>query len=80
MQQLQHVLFITYSNQKARDLQKSRILQTFDIVIPFSQLILDTYEKQHFETVMDDVLGASIIDHIIQEEKVGYFDPQLSSK
>ena len=74
MRHMKHALYITYSNQKARDLKKEGLLQPFDTAVSLSRLILDTYEQHHFETIVDDMLGASIIHHIIRAEKVAYFD------
>jgi hypothetical protein len=73
MKQLTRNLIITYSNQKARELKRSGMLNTFDEVITLSQLITDTFEKQHFEQIVDDLLGAVIVYHIIQSEKIDYF-------
>jgi len=74
MKQLTRNLIITYSNQKARELKRSGMFKPFDEVTTLSQLITDTFEKQHFEQIIDDLLGAAIVYHIIQSGEIAYFD------
>ena len=72
--QLNHDLYITYSSQKARSLRRSGRLGPFDETVTLSRLILDTFEKTHFETIVDRMLGGSIAHHLIRTEKVACFD------
>jgi hypothetical protein len=74
MKQLTRNLIITYSNQKARELKRSGTFKPFDEVTTLSQLITDTFEKQHFEQIIDDPLGAAIVHHIIRSGEIAYFD------
>ena len=74
MQHMRHALYLTYSNQKARDLKAHHIPRPFDSVMTLSRLILEVFERHYFETIIDDLTGASIIYHLIREEGIGYFD------
>ena len=73
MTRLKQNLYLTFSNQKARELKRSGELRAFDEVTTLSTLIQETFEKHHFETIIDDVLGSSIVHHIIAREKIEYF-------
>jgi len=73
MEQLQQNLYITYSNQRARDLKASGSLRPLDRVTTLDQLITELFEIDHFEIAIDATLGASIVYHTIQTHKVEYF-------
>ena len=66
-------LYITYSNQKARDLKRQEILKPLDKVITLDNLILELFESRNFEIIMDDTIASSIIYKIIQSNKIEYF-------
>ncbi|PHR54382.1 MAG: hypothetical protein COA44_13270 [Arcobacter sp.] len=73
MKNLSHNLYITYSNQKVRDLKKQSILKPLDKVITLDILILEVFESKHFEIVIDDILASCIIYKIIENKKIEYF-------
>jgi len=73
MKAINQNLYITYSNQRSRDLKSSSILKPFDKVITLEQFIFETFEKEHFEFMVDDLLGASILYCLIQDEEITYF-------
>ena len=74
MKQLEQNLVVTYSRQRARELKRSGSFGPFDEITTLSQFITDTFEKEHFEQTIDNLLGAAIIHHIIQKKKIEYFD------
>ncbi|MDF1884474.1 PD-(D/E)XK nuclease family protein [Sulfurimonas sp. SAG-AH-194-C21] len=67
-------LYITYSNQKARDLKSSSTLDALDKVITLESLILELFESNNFEIIIDENIASSIIYNIIQDKKISYFD------
>ena len=73
MKQLEQNLYITYSNQRARDLKANGLLNPLDKVITLEQLILELYEQNNFEFLIDDALGTSIVYNVIQENSIEYF-------
>lgn len=73
MKHLEQALYITYSNQRARDLKGSSILSPLDKVITLEELILENYEQKHFEYLIDNTLGASIVYSLIQNHDISYF-------
>ena len=65
-------LYITYSNQKARDL-KSNIIKPLDKVITLENLLLELFESKNFAIIIDEIVGSSIIYNIIQTNNIEYF-------
>ena len=74
MNHLPQNLYITYSNQKARDLKSNGVIASLDKVITLDGLILEMFERHNFEYIIDEMLGTSIIYKIIQEHNIHYFD------
>ena len=74
MTTLQQNLYITYSNQRARDLKAHGSLNPLDKVITLDQLILETFEKNNFQIIIDDTIGSSIIYKLIQDHDIKYFN------
>ena len=70
---LSQTLYISYSNQKARDI-KNFTAKALDRVITLDSFILELFESKHFETIIDATIGTSIIYKIIQTQKIHYFD------
>lgn len=66
-------LYITYSNQRARDLKVNGSLNPLDKVITLEQLIEELYEQNNFEFILDDTIGASIVYKIILDNDISYF-------
>jgi len=66
-------LYITYSNQKARELKKSDFVRTFDKVLTLDTLILELFEKNYFETIIDENIASGLIYQIIKTHKIEYF-------
>ena len=66
-------LYITSTNQKARELKTSPNVKPFDKVITLDALILECFEKEHLEYIIDETLGISIIYKIIQDQNISYF-------
>lgn len=66
-------LYITYSNQKARDLRNHPNINALDKIITLDALILECFEKKYFEYIIDETLGASILHKIIHDEAIEYF-------
>ena len=73
MNNLTQNLYITYSNQKARDLKASATLRPLDKVITLDALILETFESKNFEIIIDTTIGSSLIYNIIQTNNLEYF-------
>ena len=73
MNRLKQDLYITYSNQRSRDLKTSGFFSPLDKVVTLEQLIVENFERNHFKLIIDDVLGASILYHIIQKHHIEYF-------
>ncbi len=73
MKTLEQNLYITYSNQRARDLKTQTSLKPFDKVITLEQLILETFEQNHFQNIINDIIGASIVYQLIQDQGIEYF-------
>jgi len=74
MKHLPQNLYITFSNQRARDLKSSGAIGVLDKVITLDGLILEMFERSHFEYIIDEMLATSIIYRIIQEHNLHYFD------
>ena len=72
MNTLKQNLYITYSNQKLRDI-KQTIIKPLDKVITLEGLIIELFEKNSFEIQIDNTLGASIIYKIIKDKNIEYF-------
>ena len=66
-------LYITYSNQRARDLKANASLNPFDKVITLEQLILETFEQNNFQIIIDDAIASSIVYKLIQDHNIEYF-------
>ena len=66
-------LYITYSNQKARDLKREGVLKPLDKVITLDNLVLELFESNNFEVIIDETIASSIIYKIIQTNKIEYF-------
>ena len=73
MKNLAQNLYITYSNQKVRDLKKQNFLNPLDKVITLDQLILELFESKNFEIIIDETIASSIIYTIIQDKNIIYF-------
>lgn len=66
-------LYITYSNQKARDLKRQDILKPLDKIITLDNLILELFESSNFAIIIDEIIASSIIYSVIQNNKIEYF-------
>jgi len=66
-------LYITYTNQRARDL-KQTTADALDKVITLDTFILELFENNSFEILIDDTIATSIIYKIIQEKSIEYFN------
>jgi len=73
MNSLSQNLYITYSNQKARDLKRQSTLKPLDKVITLDNLILELFESRNFEIIIDETITSSIIYKIIRANKIEYF-------
>jgi len=73
MNNLKQNLYITYSNQKGRDLQRQSIVKPLDKVITLENLILEIFESKSYEIIIDEIIASSIIYKIIQSNKIEYF-------
>lgn len=73
MANLQQNLYITYSNQRARDLKANAFFNPLDKVITLDQLILELFEKDNFQFIIDETVGSSILHKIIQDQNIAYF-------
>ena len=73
MKQLEQNLYITYSNQRARDLKANGSLNPLDKVITLETLILETFEQNNFQIIIDDAIASSIIYKLIQDHDIKYF-------
>lgn len=74
MNHLPQNLYITFSNQKARDLKSNGGIASLDKVVTLDGLILEIFERSNFEYIIDEMLASSIIYKIIQEHDIRYFD------
>ncbi|MBL0707451.1 MAG: PD-(D/E)XK nuclease family protein [Sulfurimonas sp.] len=66
-------LYITYSNQKARDLKNSSLTKPLDKIITLDNLVLELYEKKNFQIIIDEKIGSSLIYKIIHDNNIEYF-------
>mgnify|MGYP000566107530 CR=1 FL=1 len=66
-------LYITYSNQKAREI-KRKIAKPLDKIITLSGFVDDFFEKQSFKKMIDSIVASSFIFKTIKEEEIKYFD------
>ena len=73
MNNLSQNLYLTYSNQKAKDLRKQGVVQPLDKVVTLETFILKLFEQNSFEIIIDDTIATSILHHIIQTNKIEYF-------
>ncbi len=74
MMSLAQNLYITYSNQKARDLKENANTQVFDKIITLDSFISELFEKIDMSNVIDDAIASAIIYKIIHEQNIAYFD------
>ena len=51
MDKLSQNLYITYSNQRARDLKANGSLNPLDKVITLDQLVLELFEQNNFQII-----------------------------
>ncbi len=72
MNHLSKNLYITYTNQRERDL-KQTTANALDKVITLDTFILELFENNSFEIIIDDTIATSIIYKIIQEKNIDYF-------
>ena len=72
MPNLKNDLYITYSNQKARDLKEIKT-GALDKVVTLDSFILELYENNNFNIIIDNILASSIIFNIIETHKIEYF-------
>lgn len=79
MQIISKNLYITYSNQKARDLKHLDSIKPFDKIVTLDSLIFELFEKNNFMIIIDEVIASSIIYKIIQEENILYFSYLLEN-
>jgi len=73
MRNLNKNLYITYSNQKRRDLKKSDFIKPLDKVITLDNLIVEIFESKNFEIIIDETIGSSIIYKMIQDNNIKFF-------
>ena len=73
MDTLKQNLYITYSNQKARDLKQQKIPKPFDSVITLDAFIVKVFEAHNFEILIDEIVATSILYKIIQTLDISYF-------
>ncbi len=73
MSNLTQNLYITYSNQKARDLKAQSIVSPLDKVTTLDSLILELFESNSFEIIIDEIIASSIIYKIIETHEIEYF-------
>lgn len=73
MTKLSQNLTITYSNQRARDLKSTASLNPLDKVVTLEGLILELFEQNNFQIILDDVIGSSIVYKMIQDHNIEYF-------
>ena len=73
MQTLSQNLYITYSNQKARELKRDKSIKGLDKVLTLDTLILELFESNNFQIIIDATIASSIIYKIIQDHKIEYF-------
>ena len=75
---LKQNLYITYTNQKVRDL-KQTTANALDRVITLDTFISELFENNSLKIVIDDTIATSIIYKIIQENSIDYFSYLESS-
>lgn len=69
-------IYITYSNQKAKDVKT----KVFDKVTTLDSLILELFEKNNFEIIIDDITANSIIYECLKGvEYFSYLDENSQS-
>jgi RecB family exonuclease len=73
MSNLSQNLYITYSNQKVRDLKRQNRLKAFDKVLTLDTLIIELFENNNFKITINETIASSIIYNIIQSNKIEYF-------
>ena len=74
MNNLSSNLYVTYSNQKSRDLKKYNILKPLDKIVILDDLILELFENNNFNIIINETIASSIINKIIKDNGVKYFD------
>lgn len=73
MSKLNSNLYITFSNQKVRDLKETKSINALDNIITLDNLILELFQKNSFKLQIDYEVISSIIYKIIKKEKIEYF-------
>ena len=73
MSNIKQNLYITYSNQKARDLKSQKGINPLDKIITLDALILELFEGSNFEIIIDETVASSMIYKIIQDKNIEYF-------
>ena len=66
-------LYITYSNQKVRELKQNSNIAPFSKVITLDGFIDELFQKNSFDVLLDDRVATSIIYKIITDAKIEYF-------
>jgi len=67
-------IFITYSNQKARDIKKYFNVKPFDKIVTLDECIIELFEKNSLKIQVDSYLAGAIIYQIIQGKNIEYFE------
>jgi hypothetical protein len=73
MSSLSQNLYITYSNQKVRDLKREQQLNPLDKITTLDSLIVELFENKNFDIIIDKTIASSIIYKMIQIHKINYF-------
>ena len=73
MKQLTKDLYITYSNQKMREIKRYGDIGQFDRVITLESMIVELFEKKNFEIIIDEMIASSVIYNIIVKNDIEYF-------
>jgi len=66
-------MYITYSNQKAKDLKSGGSLNPLAKITTLHQFILELFESNNFEVIIDESVASSVIYKIIQTHNIEYF-------
>lgn len=74
MKKLEQKLFITFSNQRKRELINSELTQTFDKVITLENFISEVFLRENIKTEIDSTIGSGIVHKIIKDNSLEYFD------
>jgi hypothetical protein len=66
-------IYITYSNQKARELNLDDNIDVFSKITTLDSLIFDLFEANNLQTIIDESIGGAIVYKIISEHNIQYF-------